>query len=455
LIVVESKDKAMGIFTLLQERRLKKKIASLFPLLASSDPAERKKASDALVGMGSDAARRIIPLTEHPNSEVRASAVFALGRLGSPDSIPAIREKLADENYHVQSLAISALGRLKDKGSAPLIASFLDHGERSVKLAAVGALKSIRNSDVLPSLALAFFSEKDKEIAMFLAGTIAVLFNKDKDTQQAILDVLSLQGELSFEMRSRLVQGLDKAAIDFDWLIAGKIGQLGYRAAAPELVRMLKSEKARMRLLSAWSLGRLADPRTVPRLQPLLRDPDEMVRKAALEALERVKREDRIPPQDKAGDKTADSVTFVEKTTEGINTYEKYRAESMIKAKEFLSSKKVDRPNWYIVVETPDAWSGHWRRDKESLYLSTLCRWQTDQRIGDCKGFISALPNRFSVTLAERGYADNFIAEIRCGSCSFEWIDGLRYRNRTVVQCPECLCFNDVDSGVVTVNARD
>jgi len=43
--------------------------------------------------------------------------------------------------------------------------------------------------------------------------------------------------------------------------------------------------------------------------------------------------------------------------------------------------------------------------------------------------------------------SDNFLAEIRCGRCGHEWIDGIRYSDVTRVRCPDCRAFNRVDSG--------
>ena len=49
----------------------------------------------------------------------------------------------------------------------------------------------------------------------------------------------------------------------------------------------------------------------------------------------------------------------------GVLTYEVYKGHTAQEAREFLATKTVDQPLYYIVVETPE---GNWGKDIQGLY---------------------------------------------------------------------------------------
>jgi predicted Zn-ribbon and HTH transcriptional regulator len=62
-----------------------------------------------------------------------------------------------------------------------------------------------------------------------------------------------------------------------------------------------------------------------------------------------------------------------------------------------------------------------------------------------------SIPFGIGLQMAAKGIADNFISEIKCGSCGTEWKDGLRYKNKTIVKCPKCKKYNCVDTSYLNV----
>jgi hypothetical protein len=135
---------------------------------------------------------------------------------------------------------------------------------------------------------------------------------------------------------------------------------------------------------------------------------------------------------------------FLRKEQGGKNTYEIFQSRDAESARQFLLTKQVDRQFYYIVVETPE---GNWGMDIQGLYLERLLPWQLESGSADCTGQIIPMSwNNFGLEMAAKKFNDNFIVKIECGSCSNQWLDGVRYQNTTIVRCPACKKANLVDS---------
>jgi ribosomal protein S27E len=90
--------------------------------------------------------------------------------------------------------------------------------------------------------------------------------------------------------------------------------------------------------------------------------------------------------------------------------------------------------------------------DLDGLYLEQLLPWQLDIARTECSGQLVSVANTTGVIAAARGRGDNFVVTVRCGKCSHEWYDGVRYQNVTTVRCPSCAAVNGVDSSGVVVH---
>lgn len=140
---------------------------------------------------------------------------------------------------------------------------------------------------------------------------------------------------------------------------------------------------------------------------------------------------------------------FVRKEQNNNSTYEIYKGTDAESAKDFLLTKRVDKKQYYILVETPE---GNWGMDIKGLYLEHLLPWQTNISSAKCTGTIILMSHsNFGLNSAARGFNDNFIVKVQCGKCEHQWSDGVRYQNITVVRCPKCKTLNKVDSGNIKV----
>ena len=130
---------------------------------------------------------------------------------------------------------------------------------------------------------------------------------------------------------------------------------------------------------------------------------------------------------------------------DGNRTYELYIEDDAEVAKEWLLTKKVEKPNYYITIKTNQ---GTWGLDKEGLYLTNLLPWQTDLSLAEVEGSVIGIPSMFNIGMASRGITDNFVVRVQCGKsgCGNEWNDALRYQNPTIVRCPKCKSYNRIDS---------
>lgn len=135
---------------------------------------------------------------------------------------------------------------------------------------------------------------------------------------------------------------------------------------------------------------------------------------------------------------------FVEIKRTDQGTYQTLAGDDPEQAKAFLRREPIDKERYYIVVETRD---GSWGTDIKGLYLENLRPWQLDTTNADCDGSISAMiDGNQSMEAAAQGWADNFVVEVCCGQCGHEWIDGIRYRDLTLVRCAACQARNRINS---------
>lgn len=132
----------------------------------------------------------------------------------------------------------------------------------------------------------------------------------------------------------------------------------------------------------------------------------------------------------------------------GDSTYETYQGTNAESAKAFLMTKRVDKPMYYVLVDTPE---GNWGMDVHGLYLERLLPWQTNIGSAECEGNMHMMPDMYGVEMTAKGFNTNYIAKIHCGKCEHDWLDGVRYDNLTVVRCPNCKALNKVDSGNVKI----
>ena len=121
-------------------------------------------------------------------------------------------------------------------------------------------------------------------------------------------------------------------------------------------------------------------------------------------------------------------------------TYEDYVAENAEEAIYFLEQTLVTEPLYYVMVHTPQ---GNWGKDKDAIFLAQLCDFQKDLSLYQCDAKTALMPERMSdLQMAANKISDNFMLSITCGECGYNWVDGVGYRTKTIVKCPDCGKYN-------------
>lgn len=131
-------------------------------------------------------------------------------------------------------------------------------------------------------------------------------------------------------------------------------------------------------------------------------------------------------------------------------TYEDYTAQTAEEARYFLERTTIEQPLYYVMVHTPE---GDWGKDKDGMFLSQLCDFQRDLslRQGDAK--TAFFPERMpDLQMAANKVTDNYLLSVTCGLCGYSWVDGVGYRTKTIVRCPECGQYNLADTTHIHFN---
>jgi HEAT repeat protein len=103
-------------------------VSSLVPLLRR-DATTRNLAVEALEQIGGTALDVVLPLTTHPDLNVRKFIVDTLGKLGDHRAVPVLRSVLRDPDANVRASAAEALGALGAQDALPDLLAMLKDDE--------------------------------------------------------------------------------------------------------------------------------------------------------------------------------------------------------------------------------------------------------------------------------------------------------------------------------------
>ncbi len=211
--------------------------------------------------------------------EVRVATAETLGKIGLPDSIPAVnalKSALTDDVWEVRRAAVRALGQLGPAAepSTDAVIKALHDRNWSVAREAAAALGKIRPE---PTIAIPALEEllqaKEWEVRTAATGSLAPLL-LDNSPKGA-----------SF---------VEKSARNREWVVREAVADgLGSSAkpekAVPYLMSLTKDEVWSVRIAALRSLSKIATPEVVvPELIKALSDSDWMVRKTSAGALREI-----------------------------------------------------------------------------------------------------------------------------------------------------------------------
>jgi len=176
---------------------------------------------------------RLMALLKDQNPELRRTAAQSLGKIASPEAVPALFEALGDPDAGVRRNAAWALGVLSE--------------------------------DAI---------EED------LSPLALLLFDSDPGVREAAATTLGLTGytQVGIELLLERLAEPD-APEDSKRLIAAVMGNMEASPAVPALIRLLTDRSAKVRRWTVAALGEIADEQAVAPLGArLTKDPDPGVR---------------------------------------------------------------------------------------------------------------------------------------------------------------------------------
>ena len=234
----------------IEKMKAQRDVEGLTKALKDKDWSVRREAAAAHGEIGdAEAVEPLIQALKYEKKSPRlvTTAAWALSKIGEPTVDPLI-QALEDKSKNVRLAAVWALGEIKDSRAVgpltqmvtPLIQT-LGNKYSSVRGAAGGTLKKIRGSRAAGPFVQALKYE-DWDVRLAAAGALKQI----RDTKAGEPLILTLKGK-------------------------GKDGDA--------------------RLAAVRALGEIKDPRAVEPLTQALNDEDSRVRKAAQEALEKLKGE--------------------------------------------------------------------------------------------------------------------------------------------------------------------
>jgi putative membrane-bound dehydrogenase-like protein len=116
----------------------------LTALMEDPRPFVNDRAAEALIDRGAGAIDGLTDLLHTSSSaDARARAVFALYRIGSPESLAAVRKGLADAGEQVRLAAVRSLGLAKHREALPELLDMLKDDSPAVRRQAATALGQI------------------------------------------------------------------------------------------------------------------------------------------------------------------------------------------------------------------------------------------------------------------------------------------------------------------------
>ncbi len=182
-------------------------VPMLYPLLNDKDDDIRKFALDLMGDIVEEVnIKMVLPLTEDPNPNVRASAIRAIGLIGDPDCFLYVEKALDDEEW-VAFTALDTLGRLKSEDTVGSILSILNNDSAALRIAALETLGSIGSplaSGALLKHILNSSDEDEKSLAVKSLVKIGIT-----PSMSEVSDLLlSMMREASWDDKLIAIQGL-------------------------------------------------------------------------------------------------------------------------------------------------------------------------------------------------------------------------------------------------------
>ena len=251
----------------------------------------RQEAAKALGESGdAGAVEPLIKALQDQEAEVRGAAAEALGRISDARAVEPLIATLKDKNSGVLVAVAVALGKIGDKRAVkPLIIALQDNNN-SARLVAAAALGKIRDTEAVGPL-IVQLKDNDSDVRQTVADALveiglpaveqlsAVLKDKDPKVRETVTILLEQIGWQPGKDELGAIYWVTKARWD-------KCVTIGEPAIGP-LVAALRDKREIVRRCAVESLEKIGDEQALKALVGMLRDKNADVRQATTRALDK------------------------------------------------------------------------------------------------------------------------------------------------------------------------
>ena len=268
-------------------------VPGLVQLLHDDDDAVCIEASAALAGLrDAMAAPALAANLRHEGWRVRRAAAMALAAIGEP-ALPTLLPLLENDETNVRRLATAALSRIEAPGVEKALRRMRRDADDSVRDVAREALRARENG--LSGAAQTAMPAPGRGLAApaTLEKLLADLRNSAWGEREEASRALTtwaqhFRGKRNDGIVTRLVEVLRDPDWMLRWAAVEALAALGNPAASDALAALLQDRNQPLRIAALRALLECGDARAARHLLPLARDPDNLVREAVAEALGRL-----------------------------------------------------------------------------------------------------------------------------------------------------------------------
>lgn len=277
-------------------------VTALTAVLKGDSYERRVAAANALADIGdAGVLKPLLGALKDPEGMVRSAAANGLARLADPQSLPGLITALKDRDHNVRVAVVSALGQLGDKQAVKPLQALVTDREWEVRAALAEALGRLGDKSALPAVT-ELLQDRDQEVrqnAVDATGRIG--------DETAIENLVLAMVDEHMGVRQAAARALNM--LDPYWERSPRV-----QALVPQLQAAMRHRDSAVQFAAAGVLRRItgrsasellaATPATTfgqtgdqafDFLQNLLRDSDDEVRLAAVEAIIRMRSAASVP----------------------------------------------------------------------------------------------------------------------------------------------------------------
>lgn len=252
-------------------------VGELVSLFNSTNPDTKKGIIKILSATEGQTGKKLIMSALNDEEwQVRLAAVKSLGKMQAPESVDPLIEKLADKDPHMKTLAMEALDAIADKRAAKPMIALLKDDDLMVRQRATDCLIHIADSEIVPDI-------------------INLMRDDDVNIRRCAVEVLKNLKD------PRTADELLKAMKDSDWWVrqiaTTSLTELeGDNNIINAFLTMIRDPDENVRRCAVEFFNKVTDPAAFEPLLETLKDEDWWVREKAIRALGALKDPRAIDP---------------------------------------------------------------------------------------------------------------------------------------------------------------